>query len=244
VDYRSGARADLRGVTDAVHAAGGLMLWDLSHAVGSVAIDLEAAGADLATGCTYKYVAGGPGAPAFLYVRGEILPDLPPPPLQGWFGADDQFAMGPVYAPAPGIARFMAGTPPIISMAAIGPGRRPARRGGHGRGRPQGRAAHGAGPRARRRVARAARLHGGDAPGRGRARRPRRPAPSRRVADLPRAHRARRVVPDFRRPDVVRFGFPALSTSFADVWDACDRLRALVAAGGHEQVDAAPRRVT
>jgi kynureninase len=244
VDYRSGARADLRGVTDAVHAAGGLMLWDLSHAVGSVAIDLEAAGADLATGCTYKYVAGGPGAPAFLYVRGEILPDLPPPPLQGWFGADDQFAMGPVYAPAPGIARFMAGTPPIVSMSGIGPGRGPPGPGRHGRRRGQGRRPHGLA------IALAdawlAPLGFTSAP---------RATPASRGAHVALRHpdawricraliERARVVPDFRRPDIVRLGFPALSTSFADVWDACDRLRALVEAGEHELVDAAPRRVT
>ena len=243
VDYRSGAKADLHGVTAEVHAAGGLMLWDLSHAVGSVAIDLEGAGADLATGCTYKYVGGGPGAPAFLYVRGGLLEDLHPP-LQGWFGADDQFAMGPVYAPAPGIARFLAGTPPIVSMAAIGPGVDLLAEAGMDAVQAKGEQL----TQLAIELADAWLAPLGFTVGT-----PRDPAArgahvALRHPDAWRICRAlierARVVPDFRRPDVVRFGFPALSTSFADVWDACDRLRDLMATGGHELVDAAPRRVT
>ena len=243
VDYRSGARADLRAVTAAVHAAGGLMLWDLSHAVGSVAIDLEGAGADLATGCTYKYVAGGPGAPAFLYVRAALLPGLHPP-LRGWFGADDQFAMGPVYAPAPGIARFMAGTPPIVSMSGIGPGVDLLAQAGMDAVEAKGAALTGLAIA----LADAWLAPLGFSVGT-----PRDPAARGAHVALrhPEAWRIcralierARVVPDFRRPDIVRLGFPALSTSFAEVWDACDRLRALVEAGEHELVDAAPRRVT
>ncbi len=244
VDYRSGARADLHGVTDAVHAAGGLMLWDLSHAVGSVAIDLEAAGADMATGCTYKYVAGGPGAPAFLYVRGELLPGLPPPPMQGWFGAGDQFAMGPVYAPAPGIARFMAGTPPIVSMSGIGPGVDLLAEAGMAAVEAKGAALTGLAIE----LADAWLVPLGFSVGTPRDPGARGAHVALRHPDGWRICRAlierAKVVPDFRRPDIVRLGFPALSTSFADVWDACDRLRALVAAGEHERVDAAPRRVT
>lgn len=243
VDYRSGRRADLDAVTAAVHEAGGLVLWDLSHAVGSVAIDLEAAQADLATGCTYKYVAGGPGAPAFLYVRQERLAELQPP-LQGWFGADDQFAMGPVYAPAPGIARFMAGTPPIVSMSAIGPGVDLLAEAGMDAVEAKGAELTGLA---------IALADSWLAPLGFTVGTPREPAARGAHVALrhPDAWRICRalieragVVPDFRRPDIVRLGFPALSTSFADVWDACDRLRALVAAGEHELVDAAPRRVT
>jgi len=243
VDYRSGARADLDGITDAVHAAGGLMLWDLSHAVGSVAIDLHAAGADLATGCTYKYLAGGPGAPAFLYVREELVEELRPP-LQGWFGAGDQFAMGPVYAPAPGIARFMAGTPPIVSMSGIGAGVDLLAEAGMAAVEAKGAALTGLAIA----LADAWLEPLGFTLGTPRE-------PGARGAHVALRHpeawlicraliEQARVVPDFRRPDIVRLGFPALSTSFADVWDACDRLRALVQAGEHERVDAAPRRVT
>src|SRR3954447_3679552 len=118
VAYRSGARVDLAAITRLVQEAGALVLWDLSHSVGSVPVELTAAGADLAVGCTYKYLNGGPGAPAFLYVRRD-LQDRLRSPIQGWFGQRDQFAMGPQYEPAEGIERFGVGTPPVIGMAAV-----------------------------------------------------------------------------------------------------------------------------
>jgi len=109
VAYRSGALADLRAVTAAAQDAGALMLWDVSHSAGAVEVGLEDAGADLAVGCTYKYLDAGPGAPAFLYVREDLQAALRSP-IQGWFGQREQFAMGPAYDPEPGIARFLAGT--------------------------------------------------------------------------------------------------------------------------------------
>src|SRR4051812_30710393 len=118
VAYRSGARADLAAITRLVHDAGALVLWDLSHSVGSVPVELTAAGADLAVGCTYKYLNGGPGAPAFLFVR-RALQDRLRSPIQGWFGQRDQFEMGPAYEPAEGIERFGVGTPPVLGMAAV-----------------------------------------------------------------------------------------------------------------------------
>jgi kynureninase len=118
VAYRSGALADLPAVTRQVHDAGALVLWDLSHAAGAVPVELGAAGADLAVGCTYKYLNGGPGAPAFLYVRGDLQERLRQP-IWGWFGQRDQFAMGPDYDPVPGIERFGVGTPPVLGMAAV-----------------------------------------------------------------------------------------------------------------------------
>src|SRR5580693_7013285 len=110
--------ADLAGVTQMVHQAGGLMLWDLSHAVGSVPVGLDAAGADLAVGCSYKYLNAGPGAPAFLYVRAG-LQDRLRQPIWGWFGQRDQFAMGPGYDPAPGMAGYLTGSPNIIGTVAV-----------------------------------------------------------------------------------------------------------------------------
>jgi kynureninase len=95
-----------------------MMLWDCSHAVGAVPIDLEGSGADLAVGCTYKYLDGGPGAPAFMYVRSELQGRLRQP-IQGWFGQRDQFAMGPRYDPVAGIGRFQSGTPPVMALVAV-----------------------------------------------------------------------------------------------------------------------------
>ncbi len=92
----------MAGITQAAHEAGALVLWDLCHSVGSVPIELDAAGVDLAVGCTYKYLDGGPGAPAFLYVARELQATLRQP-IWGWFGQLDQFAMGPHYDPVPAI---------------------------------------------------------------------------------------------------------------------------------------------
>ena len=117
VNYRSAAIADLPGITTAARGAGTLVVWDLSHAAGSVAVDLEAGGADLAVGCTYKYLNGGPGAPAYLYVRRELQADLRPP-IQGWFAQADQFAMGPRFERREGVAGWLTGTPGIIGLAA------------------------------------------------------------------------------------------------------------------------------
>ena len=100
--YRSGALADMAAITEIVHEAGALALWDLCHSVGAVPVELDASGADLAVGCTYKYLNAGPGAPAFLYVRRELQAALRQP-MWGWFGQRDQFEMGPGYDPAAGI---------------------------------------------------------------------------------------------------------------------------------------------
>jgi kynureninase len=118
VAYRSGALADMAAVTELAHRAGALVLWDLCHAVGAVPVDLTGAGADLAVGCTYKYLDGGPGAPALLYVRRELQAQLRQP-IWGWFGQEDQFEMGPEYRPRVGIERFLTGTPPVPLLAAV-----------------------------------------------------------------------------------------------------------------------------
>jgi kynureninase len=118
VAYRSGYLADVPAITAAVHEAGALVLWDLCHSVGSVPVNLDLDDVDLAVGCSYKYLNGGPGAPAFGYVRTELQPDLVQP-IQGWMGAADVFAMGPAYVPAEGIRRFLSGTPAIVGMLAM-----------------------------------------------------------------------------------------------------------------------------
>ncbi|MBC7638998.1 MAG: aminotransferase class V-fold PLP-dependent enzyme [Rhodoferax sp.] len=118
VAYRSAWLADGAGLTRLAHDAGALVLWDLSHSVGSVPLALDAWDADLAVGCTYKYLNGGPGAPAFAYVAARLLDEVVQP-IQGWMGAADPFLMGPSYAPAPGIQRILSGTPPIVGMLAM-----------------------------------------------------------------------------------------------------------------------------
>src|ERR1700751_3531879 len=118
VAYRSGALADMAGITTIVHQAGALMLWDLCHSVGAVPIDLDGCDVDLAVGCTYKYLNAGPGAPAFLYVAARLREVLQQP-IWGWFSQRDQFAMGPRYDPAAGVAKFMTGTPSIPGTAAV-----------------------------------------------------------------------------------------------------------------------------
>ena len=118
VDYRSAAFQDMRAVNDAAHAAGALTLWDLSHSAGAIEVALDATGSDLAVGCGYKYLNGGPGAPAFLYVA-ERLQDELESPLQGWMGHADPFAFDDDYRPADDISKFLTGTPSILALAAL-----------------------------------------------------------------------------------------------------------------------------
>jgi kynureninase len=118
VNYRSAAIVDMRSVTNLARESGALVLWDLSHAAGAIPVDLEANGIDLAVGCTYKYLNGGPGAPAFLYVRSGLQDDLRPP-IQGWFAQHDQFQMGPGFERRQGIAGWLVGTPSILALTAV-----------------------------------------------------------------------------------------------------------------------------
>jgi len=242
VAYRSGALADIDAVTRVVHDAGALVLWDLSHAAGSVPVELGATGADLAVGCTYKYLNGGPGAPAFLYVRTDLQEQLRSP-IQGWFGQRDQFDMGPVYEPAEGIERFGVGTPPVLGMAAVEVGAGLVAEAGIDRLAAKGRAmgelvvALGDAWLAPQGVTLAS---------------PR--DPGRRGSHVTFAHPEawqltqalvdRGVVPDFRTPDRVRLGPAPLYTRFVDVWDAMDRCRTLLAHGGWQDYPAERARVT
>jgi kynureninase len=118
IAYRSGYLADLPAITAAVHDAGALVVWDLCHSAGSEEIELDAAGVDFAAGCTYKYLNGGPGSPAFAYINARHLPGLSQP-IWGWMGRKDAFEMAAGYEPAPGIRGFLSGTPAIFGMIAM-----------------------------------------------------------------------------------------------------------------------------
>ena len=118
VNYATGRMHDMPAVTRSAQAAGALMLWDLAHSAGAVPVDLNGAGADLAVGCGYKYLNGGPGAPAFLFVSADLQNDLPAT-LSGWMGHAAPFAFDAIYAPAAGITRHLCGTPPILALAAL-----------------------------------------------------------------------------------------------------------------------------
>jgi len=117
VNYRSAAIADVPAITRLAHDAGALVLWDLSHSAGAVPVDLAEHGVDLAVGCTYKYLCGGPGAPGYLFVRRDLQETLRNP-IQGWFGQAEQFEMGQGFRPRPGIAGWLTGTPGMLGLAA------------------------------------------------------------------------------------------------------------------------------
>ena len=242
VAYRSGALADLPAITAATHSAGALVLWDLSHSGGSVPVGLAAAGADLAVGCTYKYLNGGPGAPAYLYVRTD-LQDRLRQPVQGWFGAAEQFGMDPEYVPAAGIDRFLVGTPPVLAVAAVEEGVRLLAEAGVDRLRAKG-------------MAMTAYLVSlADAwlvPFGFRLASPRDPARrgSHVTLEHPRAWPVcqalleRGVVPDYRTPSRLRLGPAPLTTRYVDVWEAMAVVRDVVASGAHLAYPEAPTRVT
>ncbi|MBA3326007.1 MAG: kynureninase, partial [Rhodobacteraceae bacterium] len=118
VDYRTGRLHDMADLTRRAHAAGALAIWDLAHSAGALPVDLAGCNADFAAGCTYKYLNGGPGAPAFIYVRPDLI-ETARPALTGWMGHEEPFAFDLDYRPAPGIERMRVGTPPVIQMAVL-----------------------------------------------------------------------------------------------------------------------------
>jgi kynureninase len=239
VDYRTGAMHDLAGLTAAAHRAGAVVLWDLAHSAGAVPVDLTGADADLAVGCGYKYLNGGPGAPAFSYVNRRLHGELDQP-LTGWFGHADPFALDPAYRPAAGIDRVQCGTPPVLSLAALDTALA---------------AVADVSPDAARAKSTSltqlfialadARLssHGV------RVATPREPARRGsqvslrhpRAYGLVRALIARGVVGDFRAPDLARFGLAPLYTRHVEVWDAIDAAVAVLEAGEHTRPEHAVR---
>ena len=224
VNYRSAYIADMAFVNQIVRDAGALMLWDLSHSAGSVPLSLDGDHAPLAVGCTYKYLNGGPGAPAYMYVRHELQRELRQP-IWGWLGRRDPFEMAPRYEAADGMRAFLSGTPPVLALAAVDEGVRLVAEAGIDAIRAKGIAL----------TEFAIGLADTRLPG-VRIASPRDPA--RRGAHVALAHPDARglcagliergVIPDFRRPDVIRFGFSPLTTRFIDVWDGVEALRELL----------------
>jgi kynureninase len=215
VNYRSAAIADLPAITGLAHDAGALVLWDLSHSAGSVPVGLAEHGVDLAVGCTYKYLNGGPGAPAYLYVRRDLQGELRNP-IQGWFGQADQFEMGQGFRPMPGIGGWLTGTPGVLALAAAEEGIRVSVEAGVDAIRAKGIAL----------TEYAIALHDASlAPlgftlGSPREATRRGSHVSVRRADareLTRRMIEAGVLPDFRAPDSIRLGLSPLTTSFADV---------------------------
>ncbi|MEO1043468.1 MAG: aminotransferase class V-fold PLP-dependent enzyme [Pseudomonadota bacterium] len=222
VSYRDGFIADMAAYEQAAKDAGGLIIWDLSHAVGIVPVDLEAVGAQLATGCTYKYLNGGPGAPSFLFARRELVERLSTP-LPGWLGHRDPFAFAPDYEPAEGPLRFVAGTPSILSCAALAGALDVFK------GRSVHELHHKAAQLGNLCIARAQEI-GLDV---------RSPLDgARRGGHVSLGHEAgypivkalaeRGIQSDFRAPDTIRFGFSSLFLRYVDVWDTMDALQEIV----------------
>ncbi|MBY4898186.1 kynureninase [Cupriavidus sp. AU9028] len=223
VNYRSGEMLDMAALTELAHARGALTVWDLAHSAGAVPVSLNGCGADYAVGCTYKYLNGGPGAPAFLWVA-PALRDAFWQPLSGWWGHAQPFAMEPHYRPRPGIARFLCGTQPITSLAMVECGLEIF-------------------ARTDMQALRAKSLQLTDLfIELVESRCGRHPL----TLVTPRAHAcrgsqvsfahpegyavvqaliARGVIGDYREPNIMRFGFTPLYTGFADVWDAVEALR-------------------
>jgi len=226
VDFRTGEIHDMAGLTRAAHDAGALALWDLAHSAGAVPVDLDGCEADLAVGCGYKYLNGGPGAPAFAFVARRWHPDLETP-LSGWMGHAAPFEFGPRYEPAPGVSRLLCGTPPILSLAALECGVETIAGAGIARLRRKSQALTDlfvrlveqecggfgltlASPReAGRRGSQVSLRHPeGDA--------------------IVQALIARGVIGDSRTPDILRFGFAPAYVRFTDAWDAVAALRAVM----------------
>ncbi len=235
----------MAAVTRSARDAGAIVIWDLAHSAGAVPVDLHGAGADIAVGCGYKYLNGGPGAPAFIWVHPRHTERLDReswrPPLSGWLGHAQPFAFAPHYQPANGIQRFICGTPPVLSMAALECGvdtvLAAGDRGGIAAIRSKSLAltdlfmrlvdercaGHGftivtprePGQRGSQvsSVVGASRERGGDG------------------YAIMQALIAKGVIGDFRPPDILRFGFTPLYTRFVDVWDAVDRLTQVMTSG-------------
>jgi kynureninase len=243
IQYRSGARNDIKSITEQVRAVGALVVWDASHAVGSIELSLDATGVDLCVGCTYKYGNSGPGAPAWLYVSARVQKELQVP-IQGWFAQEAQFEMEPVFEKAAGIRGFQIATPPMMGLRSVKAGFTMISQAGISEIAKK--AAVGTQmmidlydawlaplgvelytPRnANERGGHISLVH---------------PNAAQICVAL---RKISNVIPDYRAPNSIRLAISPLPTSYVEVWDGFDRLRDLVASGRYKEVEEGGSRVT
>ncbi len=243
INYRSGARQDIRGISELAKRKGIFVVWDCSHAIGSIQLDFDSNGVDLAVGCTYKYGNSGPGSPAWLFVRSELQAKLQVP-IRGWFSQADQFEMGPFFEKAAGIRGFQIASPSIIGLRAVRSSFEIIERAGIAQ--IEKKAATG--------TELMLALHevwlkplGFElgTPGRWQQRGGhiilRHPEAKQIAAAL---RTEAKVIPDYREPNSIRLAISPLATSYQEVWEGFQRLRDLVAGGGHRRAKLTQGRVT
>ena len=239
-NYRTGRVYDMAGLTAKAHAAGTLVMWDLAHSAGALPVDLHSADADLAVGCGYKYLNGGPGAPAYLYVAQRHQAAFSQP-LSGWLGHAEPFAFDSTYRPAEGIGRYICGTPPVLSMSALECGVDMLLEADMRQIRKKSLALS---ELFIELVEARCRGYGLELIT------PRDPAIRGSQASfchpegyaIMQALIAGGVIGDFRAPDILRFGFTPLYTRYVDVWDAVTRLRGILKTGAWDRPELKQRK--
>jgi kynureninase len=243
IQYRSGARTDLKSITDQVHAIGALVVWDASHAVGAIELNLDANGVDLCVGCTYKYGNSGPGSPAWLYVSKRVQKELQVP-IQGWFAQDAQFEMGPVFERSQTIRGFQIASPSLMGIRCVQTAFAMIKEAGIDA------IAHKAAVGTQMMIE----LYDAWL------------APLGMQLNTPRDAKERgghislvhpdaaqicvalrtisNVIPDYRTPNSIRLAISPLPTSYVEIWDGLDRMRDLVASGRYKEAVEGGSRVT
>ena len=243
INYRSGCRQDIKAITELARSFGILVVWDCSHAVGSIQLDLDENGVDLAVGCTYKYGNSGPGSPAWLYVRKELQPELRVP-IQGWFAQEKQFEMGAFFEPSDEIRRFQIASPSIIGIRGVEVAFEMIREAGIAN--IEAKAALGTQLMTALSEQWLAELGFTLATPE---------EPSKRGGHIILKHKdakqialalrkLKKVIPDYREPEAIRLAISPLPTSFEEVFEGFQRLRDLVASGDYKQVSMEGNRVT
>jgi kynureninase len=243
IQYRSGARNDIKSLTDLVRSHGAFMLWDASHAVGAIEMDFDKNGVDIAVGCTYKYGNSGPGAPAWLYVNKKVQAELQVP-IQGWFSQGDQFAMGPIFEKAEGIRGFQIASPSLIGLRCIKTAFSMIEEAGIGA--ISEKAAIGTEMMIQLFDAWLAELGftlqtSRDPKERGGHISISHPDAARICVAL---REFAAVIPDYRTPSSIRLAIAPLPTSYVEVWDGFARIRDLVASRQYEKIAKTDSRVT